>query len=172
VRFFSDQYLMSTLADKTLFITGASRGIGKAIALRAARDGANVVIAAKTTERHARLPGTIYTAAEEVQSAGGRALPIAVDVRFEEQVALAVEKTVDTFGGIDILINNVCRQCACHLCMHANLRTASAASAKPACPQSGAAVEHGAPMVQGSSRVLDVQVWDEYVRAWNGGRVP
>jgi citronellol/citronellal dehydrogenase len=97
---------MSTLADKTLFITGASRGIGKAIALRAARDGANVVIAAKTTERHARLPGTIYTAAEEVQSAGGRALPIAVDVRFEEQVALAVEKTVDTFGGIDILINN------------------------------------------------------------------
>lgn len=97
---------MSTLQGKTLFITGASRGIGKAIALRAAREGANIVIAAKTTERHARLPGTIYTAAEEVQSAGGRALPIAVDVRYEEQVAAAVEKTVGAFGGIDILINN------------------------------------------------------------------
>ena len=97
---------MSTLQGKTLFITGASRGIGKAIALRAARDGANIVIAAKTTEPHARLPGTIYTAAQEVESAGGRALPIPVDVRYEQQVAAAVEKTVDTFGGIDILINN------------------------------------------------------------------
>ena len=97
---------MSTLQGKTLFITGASRGIGKAIALRAARDGANIVIAAKTTEPHARLPGTIYTAAQELESAGGRALPIPVDVRYEQQVAAAVEKSVDTFGGIDILINN------------------------------------------------------------------
>ncbi len=97
---------MGTLQGKTLFITGASRGIGKAIAMRAAREGANIVIAAKTTERHARLPGTIYTAAQEVQSAGGRALPIPVDVRHEEQVAAAVEKALETFGGIDILVNN------------------------------------------------------------------
>src|SRR6185436_11098695 len=97
---------MSTLQGKTLFITGASRGIGKAIALRAARDGANVAIAAKTTEPHPKLPGTIFTAAEEIIAAGGKALPLAVDIRFEEQVAEAVKKTVETFGGIDILVNN------------------------------------------------------------------
>ncbi|RMH53291.1 MAG: NAD(P)-dependent oxidoreductase [Bacteroidetes bacterium] len=95
-----------TLRDRTLFITGASRGIGKAIALRAARDGANVVIAAKTTEPHPQLPGTIYTAAEEVEAAGGRALPVQVDVRFEDQVQAAVDRAVETFGGIDILVNN------------------------------------------------------------------
>ena len=97
---------MSTLEGKTVFISGASRGIGKAIALRAARDGANIVIAAKTTEAHAKLPGTIYTAADEVQAAGGRALAIPLDVRYEEQIAAAVEKTIETFGSIDILINN------------------------------------------------------------------
>ncbi len=97
---------MTTLKGKTLFITGASRGIGKAIALRAARDGANVVIAAKTTEPHPKLPGTIYTAKEEVEAAGGRALALAVDIRFEDQIAEAVQKTVETFGGIDILVNN------------------------------------------------------------------
>ena len=97
---------MADLKDKTLFITGASRGIGKAIALRAARDGANVVIAAKTTEPHPKLPGTIYTAAEEIEAAGGKALPIATDIRFEEQIAAAVAEAVKTFGGIDILINN------------------------------------------------------------------
>jgi citronellol/citronellal dehydrogenase len=97
---------MSTLAGKTLFITGASRGIGKAIALRAARDGANVAIAAKTAEPHPRLPGTVYTAAEEIEAAGGKALPCVVDIRFEDQVQAAVDKTVETFGGIDILINN------------------------------------------------------------------
>jgi citronellol/citronellal dehydrogenase len=96
----------ATLQGKTLFITGASRGIGLAIALRAARDGANVAIAAKTTDPHPKLPGTIFTAAEEVRGAGGRALSLAVDIRDEAQVEAAVAKTVETFGGIDILVNN------------------------------------------------------------------
>jgi citronellol/citronellal dehydrogenase len=97
---------MSTLKGKTLFITGASRGIGLAIAKRAARDGANIAIAAKTTEPHPKLPGTIYTAAKEIEEAGGKALPCVVDIRDESQVIAAVQKTVETFGGIDILINN------------------------------------------------------------------
>lgn len=97
---------MSTLKGKTLFVTGGSRGIGKAIALRAARDGANIVVAAKTAEPHPKLPGTIYTAAEEMEKAGGKALPVVVDVRFEENVQEAVDKAVETFGGIDILVNN------------------------------------------------------------------
>jgi len=83
---------MPSLRGKTMFITGASRGIGKAIALRAARDGANVVIAAKTTEPHPKLAGTIFTAAKEIEDAGGRALPLAVDIRYEEQVIEAVEQ--------------------------------------------------------------------------------
>lgn len=99
-------HLMSNLQGKTLFITGASRGIGKAIALRAAKDGANIIIAAKTSEPHAKLPGTIFTAAQEIEAAGGRALPCTVDVRDENQIADAVKKGVDAFGGIDILINN------------------------------------------------------------------
>ncbi len=94
------------LKGKTLFISGASRGIGKAIALRAARDGANIVIVAKTAEPHPRLPGTVYTAAEEIEAAGGKALPVITDIRFEEQVEAAVAKAVETFGGIDILVNN------------------------------------------------------------------
>src|SRR6202008_3111490 len=85
-----------SLAGKTLFITGASRGIGLAIALRAARDGANIAIAAKTAEPHPKLEGTIYTAAKQIEAAGGKALPIACDIRFEEQVQAAVEKTVAT----------------------------------------------------------------------------
>ncbi|HYK83602.1 MAG TPA: NAD(P)-dependent oxidoreductase [Gemmatimonadales bacterium] len=97
---------MPTLKGKTLFITGASRGIGKAIALRAARDGANIAIIAKTTEPHPKLPGTIYTAAEEIEHVGGQALPYAADIRDERQVAAAVAATVGTFGGIDILVNN------------------------------------------------------------------
>lgn len=97
---------MASLKGKTLFITGASRGIGLAIGVRAAQDGANVVIAAKTTEAHPKLPGTIYTAAEAVEAAGGKALPLMVDIRYEDQILAAVEKTVETFGGIDILINN------------------------------------------------------------------
>ncbi len=94
------------LRGRTLFITGASRGIGLAIALRAARDGANVAVAAKTTEPHPNLPGTIHTAAAEIEAAGGKALPIAVDVRDDEQVRSAIERTAQTFGGIDILVNN------------------------------------------------------------------
>ena len=97
---------MATLKGKTLFITGASRGIGLAIALRAARDGANIAIAAKTAEPHPKLEGTIYTAAKEIEAAGGKALPLVCDIRIEEQVAAAVEKTVKTFGGIDICVNN------------------------------------------------------------------
>ncbi len=95
-----------TLAGTTLFITGASRGIGKAIALRAARDGANVVIAAKTATPHAKLPGTIYSAAEEIEAAGGKALALVVDVREEVQVVAAVAEAVARFGGIDVCVNN------------------------------------------------------------------
>jgi len=95
-----------SLAGKTLFITGASRGIGKAIALRAARDGANIIIAAKTAEPHPKLPGTIYTAAEEIEAAGGQALPLVVDIREDDVVEAAVAQGVERFGGIDILVNN------------------------------------------------------------------
>jgi citronellol/citronellal dehydrogenase len=97
---------MASLKGKTLFISGASRGIGLAIALRAARDGANIAIAAKTAEPHPRLKGTIYTAADEVRAAGGKALPVVCDIRDEAQVMDAIEKTVAEFGGIDICVNN------------------------------------------------------------------
>jgi citronellol/citronellal dehydrogenase len=95
-----------TLANKTLFITGASRGIGLAIALRAAREGANIAVAAKTETPNPKLLGTIHTAAADIEKAGGRALPLTVDVRDEEAVKGAIEKTVATFGGLDILVNN------------------------------------------------------------------
>ncbi|MFJ5368155.1 SDR family oxidoreductase [Bosea sp. CER48] len=95
-----------SLKGKTLFITGGSRGIGLAIALKAARDGANVTIAAKTAEPHPKLPGTIYTAAAEIEAAGGKCLPLMVDVRDEQAVAEAIAKTAETFGGIDIVVNN------------------------------------------------------------------
>jgi citronellol/citronellal dehydrogenase len=97
---------MSTLRGKTLLITGASRGIGLAIALRAAQDGANVAVVAKTVEPHPKLPGTIHSAVEAINQAGGRGLACAADIRFEDQVAAAVEKTVAEFGGIDICVNN------------------------------------------------------------------
>ena len=97
---------MATLAGRTLFITGASRGIGREIALRAARDGANVVIAAKTAEPHPKLRGTIHTVAAEVEAAGGRALAIALDVRDDEAIAAAIASAVREFGGLDILVNN------------------------------------------------------------------
>jgi citronellol/citronellal dehydrogenase len=95
-----------SLRDRTLFISGGSRGIGLAIALAAARQGANVAIGAKTTEPHPKLPGTIYTAAEEIEQAGGRALPIPLDIRDEAAVHAAAQRTAEYFGGIDILVNN------------------------------------------------------------------
>src|SRR5690606_6349593 len=95
-----------SLKGKTVFISGGSRGIGLAIALRAAQDGANIVIAAKTAKPNPKLPGTIYTAAEAIETAGGHALPLQVDIREETEVAAAVKKTEQEFGGIDILINN------------------------------------------------------------------
>jgi citronellol/citronellal dehydrogenase len=94
------------LKDKTLFISGASRGIGLAIALRAARDGANILIVAKTAEPHPKLPGTIFTAAGEIEEAGGQALPVVTDIRDEHQVEHAVERALEAFGGIDVLVNN------------------------------------------------------------------
>lgn len=97
---------MSSLAGRTLFITGASRGIGLAIALRAARDGANVAIAAKSAVPNPKLPGTIHTAAAEVEAAGGKALALRVDIREEDQVLAAVRQTAEHFGGIDIVVNN------------------------------------------------------------------
>jgi citronellol/citronellal dehydrogenase len=95
-----------SLHGKTLFITGASRGIGLAIGLRAARNGANIVIAAKTSQPHPKLPGTIYSAAEQIEAAGGRALPVVVDVRDEPSVRAAIDEAVNRFGGIDICVNN------------------------------------------------------------------
>ncbi len=97
---------MSTLKNKTIFITGASRGIGEAMALRFARDGANIVVAAKTAEKHPTLPGTIYSVAEAIEKAGGKALPIILDVRDDAQIEAAVNTAAQTFGGIDILVNN------------------------------------------------------------------
>jgi citronellol/citronellal dehydrogenase len=97
---------MTTLAGKTLFITGASRGIGREIALRAARDGANITIASKTSDPHPKLAGTIHTVAAEIEAAGGHALPLQVDVRDENAIAAAVAETAARFGGIDVLVNN------------------------------------------------------------------
>ncbi|NIJ11794.1 citronellol/citronellal dehydrogenase [Saccharomonospora amisosensis] len=97
---------MTTLAGKTLIMSGGSRGIGEAIAVRAARDGANVALLAKTAEPHPKLPGTVYTAAKAVEQAGGHALPIVGDVRDDETVAAAVQRTVEQFGGLDIVVNN------------------------------------------------------------------
>ncbi|TXI52795.1 MAG: SDR family NAD(P)-dependent oxidoreductase, partial [Mycobacterium sp.] len=95
-----------TFAGKTMFISGASRGIGLAIAKRVAADGANIALVAKTTEPHPKLPGTIYTAAKEIEEVGGQALPLIVDVRDEASVYEAVEKTAAAFGGIDVCVNN------------------------------------------------------------------
>lgn len=92
--------------NKTIFITGATRGIGKAMALKLAKNGANIVIAAKSVEENPKLGGTIFSAAQEIEAAGGKALPLQVDIRFEDQIQAAVQKTVETFGGIDVLINN------------------------------------------------------------------
>jgi citronellol/citronellal dehydrogenase len=102
----NEEGAMTPLSGRTLLVTGGSRGIGLAIAKRAARDGANVAILAKTVKPHPKLPGTIHTAAEEIEEAGGRALPIQTDVRHDDQVQAAVDRTVETFGGIDVVVNN------------------------------------------------------------------
>jgi citronellol/citronellal dehydrogenase len=101
-----EAFMAGSLSGRTLFISGASRGIGLAIALRAARDGANIIVAAKSTTAHPKLPGTIYEAATAIERAGGQALPLAVDIREEAQVAAAVQAGVARFGGIDCLVNN------------------------------------------------------------------
>ena len=104
-RTYTNKKSFMSLKDKVIFMTGGSRGIGLAIALKAAKDGANVAIAAKTVEPHPKLEGTIFTAAEEIEKAGGRALPVQCDIRFEESVNEAVKKTVEAFGGIDICLS-------------------------------------------------------------------
>lgn len=141
------------LAGKTIFISGASRGIGKAIALKAAKDGANIVIAAKTAQPHAKLPGTIYTSAKEVEEAGGQCLPCIVDIRDEKAVKDAVEKTVEKFGAIDILVNN-----ASAISLTGTLATPmkkydlmNSVNARG----TYLCLHHG-------------QIWDVYVRSWNG----
>ena len=117
------------LKGRTIFISGASRGIGLAIALRAARDGANVALIAKTAEPHPKLEGTIYTAAEEIEQAGGKALPIVGDIRDEAQVEAAVAQVVERFGGIDACVNNRPRSRCCP-------RSSSRSSASTSCSRS------------------------------------
>ena len=104
---------MSFFKDKTIIMSGGSRGVGLEIAKALGKDGANIAILAKTTEPHPTLPGTIYTAAEEIESVGGKALPIVCDIRFEEQVESAVNEAVEKFGGIDICVNNEIGRASC-----------------------------------------------------------
>ena len=174
-----------SLAGKTLFITGASRGIGLAIGLRAARDGANVAIAAKTAEPHPKLPGTIYTAAEEIERAGGKALPLVVDVRDEATVKEAIDKTAAHFGGIDIVVNNASAisadadgrdrhealrphaadQHARHVRRLEMGNPASAKGGQSAHPHDLAAARHEGEMVRAAHRLHDGQVRHEPGRA-------
>jgi citronellol/citronellal dehydrogenase len=178
-----------TLSGKTLFITGASRGIGLAIALRAAQDGANIAIAAKTTDPNPKLPGTIYSAAKEIEAAGGRALPLAVDIRDEAQVESAVAQAVATFGGLDILVNNASaisltgtldtsmkRYDLMHqvnargtfLCTKTCLPHLKARGESPRADDLPAA-HPGRALVRAARCVHDGQVRHEPVRAWHGG---
>ena len=182
-----------SLAGKTLFITGASRGIGLAIALRAARDGANIAIAAKTAEPHPKLPGTIYTAAAEIERAGGKALPLAVDVRDEARCGTRSPKTARAFGGIDILVNNASAissrprrhrhealrpdasdQRARHLRRVEMRHPLFGEGGQPAHPDDLAAARHEGEMVRAAHRLLDGQIRHEPggARAWPASCAP
>ena len=176
---------MTSLKGKTLFVSGASRGIGLAIALRAARDGANVAIAAKTAEPHPKLKGTIYTAADEIRAAGGKALPVLCDIRDEAQVIAAIDQTVAEFGGIDICVNNASAISLTNsqmtdmkrfdLMMGINTRGTFMVSKyciphlkkadQPAHPDAVAAARHEAKMVRAFDRLHDGEVRHEHVRA-------
>ncbi len=180
-----------SLKGKTLLITGASRGIGLAIAKRAAQDGANIAVLAKTTEPHPKLPGTIFTAVEEIEAAGGKGLAIATDIRFEDQVESAVAQTVETFGGIDICINNASAISLTgtlqtpmkryDLMHQINTRGTYLVSQKclpwllksdnPHILEPFATVKHAAEMVWLACRVHDGQIWNEHVRLRYGCRI-
>ena len=176
-----------TLKNKVLFITGASRGIGREIALRSAQDGAKIIIASKTIEPHPKLPGTIFTVAEEVVKAGGKALPLRLDVRDDDQIESVVKQAVDHFGGIDILINNASAISLTptletpmkrfDLMMGVNMR-ATYASSKACIPHLR---KRGnphilnlsppliwIPSVRASFSLHDVKIWDEHVYSRNG----
>ena len=180
-----------SLSGKTLFITGASRGIGLAIGLRAARDGANIVIAAKTAEPHKKLPGTIYSAAEAVEKAGGQALPLVVDVREEGSVQAAVDAAVARFGGIDICVNNASAiqltgtlatdmrrydlmnqvNARGTFIVVARLHSASEESRQPARADAVAAAGYEPALVRRPRRLHDGEIRHEHVRARHGRRV-
>jgi hypothetical protein len=149
---------MRTLQGKTLFITGGSRGIGRAIALRAATDGANVVIVAKTADPHAKLPGTIHTVAKEINDAGGQALPLAVpgpNTRYADEA----------------IRPNVLGQCSRGVCGHAGRLPVPRTCNKPSCTDALSSFESASCVVRRSLRLHDIQVWDEHVCLRYGGRV-
>ena len=170
-----------TLAGKTIFISGGSRGIGLAIALRAARDGANIAIAAKTSKPHPSLPGTIGTAARQIEEAGGQALPLVCDIREEEQVEAAVLATVARFGGIDICLNNASAVRLITICdtpmkrydllngvnargtfrSYEEMPAASLEGREPAYPCDFATAPHGGTLVRSARRIFDLKVRDE-----------
>ena len=180
-----------TFQGKTLFISGASRGIGLAIACRLARDGANIILAAKTAEPHPKLPGTIFSAAAEVEAAGGKALPVVCDIRDEQQVRAAVEQGVAAFGGIDVCVNNASAISLTgtlstdmkryDLMNQVNARGTFLCSKlalphllrgrESAHPQPGAAARHGRQVVRAARRLHDGQVRHEPVHARHGRRV-
>ena len=184
------------LKGRTLFVTDASRGIGLAIALRAAADGANIVIAAKTTGTNPKLPGTIHSAAQEIEAAGGRALPVQCDVREESSVQAALAQAVQRFGGIDILVNNASAISmtptpttpmkrfdlmfgvnvrGTYLCTQAclpELVKSAKADTQPACAEHVAAVVHARALVRPAFGLHDGQVRHERVHARPRGRVP
>jgi citronellol/citronellal dehydrogenase len=178
----------ASLRGKTLFISGGSRGIGLAIALRAGRDGANVAIAAKTGSEHPTLPGTIYSAAEAIEAAGGRALPVLCDIRDEAMVEEAVAKTVERFGGLDICVNNASAVKLTPILEtsikrfdlvhgvnqrdqpgYTDVPTASVALRKSSHPIDLTTFANGGALVRAARRLYHGQVRDEHGCAWSRG---